>query len=84
MIVRNIKVLKLLELLSDSCDLFHAILMRREIRFKGLMFFLQSLELIQLTLSEVLRRQHLLFTGGPLLMSICLVLEFLCQMFQSL
>lgn len=78
------KVLKLLELLSNSCDLLHAILMRREVRFEGLVLLLQSLEIVQLALPEVLRREHLLFTGGPVLVSVCLVLEFLRQMFQSL
>jgi hypothetical protein len=47
------------------------------------MLFLQSFQLIQLALPEVLALQHLLFASRPVLMDVGLVLELLSKMFQT-
>lgn len=73
-----------LELLGNSGDLLHAVLMGGKIRLERLVLLLQGLELVELALPEVLRREHLLFTAGPVLMSVGLVLELLSQMLEPL
>ena len=58
--------------------------MGRKITLKGLVLLLESLELIQLTVTEVTALEHLLLAMGPSLVDLCLVLELLGQVFQPL
>lgn len=55
-----------------------------KITLKGLVLLLQCLEFVQLAVTEVLALEHLLLALGPSLVDLCLVLELLGQMLQSL
>lgn len=58
--------------------------MGSKIALKGLMLLLESLELIQLAVTEVAALEHLLLALGPGLVDLCLVLELLGQVLQPL
>lgn len=55
-----------------------------QVGFKGFVLLLESLELIEFTVTEVLALQHFLLTRRPGLVDLGLVLELLGQMFQTL
>ena len=81
---KNFVYSNLLELLGDGSDLLDAILVSCEIALESLVLLLQSLQLVQLALSEVLAGEHLLFAAGPVLVGVGLVLELLSKMLETL
>jgi hypothetical protein len=70
--------------MSNSSNLFNSVLVGSEVRLKRFVFLFQSLQLVQLAMPEVLALQHFFFTLSPFFVDVCLVLEFLGQMFQTL
>merc|ERR1719347_1170768 len=80
----TVPVVQGIELLSNGCDLLHPVLVCCQVRLECLMLLLHGLQLKDLAVLVVLAREHLFLARGPGLVNVCLVLELLGQMLESL
>ena len=55
-----------------------------QVRLKGPLLLLKSLEFVELAVAEVLALQHLFLASGPAFMDVSLVLELLGKMLKTL